>query len=135
MPRRRFLIIFVGICLLLVGIIVLPSVIKHYSLPDTKESGNSFFINNWGNKSHEVTIEIFNSKNTSIFNESYISAPDKNIRSQFPTKLAPGTYIEVTLDSNITKTQTVSEDLIGLVLYIQIDMVSNDPLILSIALP
>ena len=130
-------IVFVVICLLLVSIIFLIFFVNYNSLLDKKESGNSFFINNWGNKSHEVSIEVFNSKNTSIFNESYILAPGKTISSQFPTTLAPGTYIEVTLDNNITETQTVSEDQSQshVALYIQIDMHPDDPLEMNTAIP
>lgn len=133
MPRRFF--ILVGICLLLVGIIFLPSVINHYSIYDKNESDNSFFINNWGNKSHEVAVEVFNSKNTSKFSESYISAPSKHTRSQFPFTLESGEYIEVTLDNNITKTENISEDANDVVLYIDIDMSTDDPLVLGIAIP
>jgi len=134
MSRKKIQIAFVLICLLLVSIIVLTSFVKHNSL-DEKESGNSFFIINWGNKSHDVTVEVFNSKNTSIFNESYISAPGRHARNQFPFTLELGTYIEVTLDNNITKTQTISEDASDVILYIDIDRYADDPLVLGIALP
>jgi hypothetical protein len=131
----------VCICLLLTSIVVLVSFVKHNFLPDKnesdneKESGNTFFIHNWGNKSHEVTVELLNSKNISIFNESYISAPKKDMKSQFPITLTPGTYIKVTLDSNITKTQMISGDSSDIVLYIDIDIRPDDPLDLDIAIP
>ncbi|AAM03938.1 hypothetical protein [Methanosarcina acetivorans] len=135
MSRKKIQITFVIICLLLVSIIIFTSFVKHYSLFDKKESGNSFFIINWGNKSHEITVEVFNSKKTSIFNESYISDPKKDIESQFPFRLESGTYIEVTLDNNITKTQIISEDASDVVLYIDIDRYPDDLLVLGIAIP
>lgn len=135
MSRKKIQIAFVLICLLLVSIIVLTSFVKHYSLLDEKESGNPFFIINWGNKSHDVTVELFNSKKISTFNKSYISAPGKRIRDQFPFTLESGTYIEVTLDNNITKTQTISEDASDVVLYIDIDGYTDDPLVLGVAIP
>jgi hypothetical protein len=128
-------IVFMVICLLLVSIIVLTFFVKQNSLLGEKEKGNSFFIVNWGNKSHEVFVEVFNSKNNSIFNESYILTPKKTISSQFPTKLTPGTYIEVTLDNNITKTQYVSNDASDIVLSVNIDMSPDDPFNLIISVP
>jgi len=137
MQRKKILIAFVAISLLLVSIIVLTFFVKQNSLLDNKKIVHSFFIKNRGNKSHEVFIEAFNSKNTSIFNESYISAPKEEMRGQFPTTLAPGTYIEVTLDNNITKTQIVSMDFSDgdSLLLIDIDMYPNDPLVLGTAVP
>lgn len=136
MQRRKLLIIFVGICLLLLGIIVLPYVIRHNSLPDKKENNTLLIIHNQGNTSHEVTVKLFDSKNTSIFNESYILAPREDIRNQYPVGLVTGTYIEVTLDNNITKTETVSQNLSDIaILYIDIDVHPDDPLDLSIAVP
>ena len=136
---RKFLIIFVGICFLLASIIILNSFVWHNSLIDKEEtnneSRNSFFIHNWGNKSQEVNVELFNSKNASVFNESYISVPRETIESQFPITPVPGVEIKVTLDNNITKTLIVSKDLIGITLYIDIDIMPNDPLILGPALP
>jgi hypothetical protein len=52
--------------------------VKQNTLLEEKEKGNSFFIVNGGNTSHEVFVEAFNSKNNSIFNESYISTSWKN---------------------------------------------------------
>ena len=123
-----------GICLLLV-IITLGYFLWHSSLIEANsEITNSFFIHNWGNTSHEVTVELFNTENVSVFNESYISVPKETIKSQFPITPVTGVEIEVTLDNNITKTLIVSKDLIGLILTIDIDMMPNDPLILSPAL-
>lgn len=134
MPRRKFLIISAGICLLLV-IITLSYFLWYNSLIEANsEITNFFFIHNWGNTSHEVTVELFNTQNTSVFNESYISVPGETIKSQFPITPVPGVEIKVTLDNNITKTLIVSKDLIGLTLSIDIDMMPNDPLILSPAL-
>jgi hypothetical protein len=134
MSKKNKIVIIV-ICLLLVSIIVLTFFVNHNSLLDKKESGNSFFIVNLGNESHEVTVEVFNSKNTSLFNESYISAPRKTISSQFPTKLTPGTYIEVTLDNNVTKIQTVSNDASDVMLSINIDMSPDNPFYLGLSVP
>ncbi|HWQ48322.1 MAG TPA: hypothetical protein VN414_05145, partial [Methanosarcina sp.] len=102
---------------------------------DEVDNSNSFFVNNWDNTNHEVTVELLDSKNASVFKESYTSVPGESLKEQFPVTLEPGAEIKVTLDNNITKTQTVSEDSIGLVLYIDVYMVTSDPLSLTIALP
>ena len=120
MSRKKIQIAFVVICLLIVSIIVLTSFVKNNSLFDKKESGNPFFIKNWGNNNHEVVVEVFNSKKISIFNESYISAPGTDIKNQFPFTLESGEYIEVTLDNNITKTQTISADASDIILFVDI---------------
>lgn len=142
MSGKKFLIILAGICLLLVGIVVLNPFTQQNSLIDKEnnnndevDNSNSFFVNNWDNTNHEVTVELLDSKNASVFKESYTSVPGESLKEQFPVTLEPGAEIKVTLDNNITKTQTVSEDLIGLVLYIDVYMVTSDPLSLTIALP
>ncbi|WP_054864571.1 hypothetical protein [Methanosarcina barkeri] len=74
MSGKKSLIIFAGICILLVGIVILNPFMQHNS-PTGKEENNveeennsesvdpnSFFINNWGNANHEVTVELLNSK-------------------------------------------------------------------------
>lgn len=132
MSRRKFLIIFVGMCLLLVGIIVLPSIIRHSLLP--KNSTLTLFtIYNQDNTDHEVTVKLFDSKNTPIFNESYILAPDEIITSQLSVGLETGAYIEVTLDNNITETETFYEDFDIATLYIVV--YPNDQLEISIGVP
>jgi hypothetical protein len=142
----KYAIILVGaLLLIMLGALALSGshnikLINNSSQDNVKlinNSSQSFFINNWGNKSHEVTVEAFSSKNISIFNESYVSAPREDMRSQFPITLAPGTYIEVILDNNITKTQIVSEDFSesDSVLYIDIDRHPDDPLDLGTAIP
>lgn len=139
---RKILVIFVCIFLLLISIIVLIPVVKQNILLDknennnNKESGNYFFIHNWGNKSHEVTVEVLDSKNTSIFNESYMSAPKKeSMRKQFPFTLTSGTYIKATLDNNITKTEMISNDASDLSISIDIEIQPDDPLDIGIAIP
>lgn len=143
----KYAIILVGALLLIaLGAFVLSGsynnikLINDSSQNSVKLTNNitqSFFIKNWGNKNHEVSIEAFNSKNVSIFNKSYISAPRQDMKSQFPITLAPGTYIEVTLDNSIIKTQIISKDFSesNSALYIDIDMYPNDPLALSAAVP
>jgi hypothetical protein len=142
MSGRKFLIIFAGICLLLVSIVILNPFTQQNSLIDKEnnnnsesDNSNSFLINNWDNTSHEVTVELLNSKNASVFNKSYTTVHGETIKGQFPVTLESGTEIKVILDNSITKTQIVSEDSTGLVLYIDIYMVTSDPLFLSIALP
>ena len=129
MVKRKVLVIFLGVCLLLSGLLILNSYIG------TKESGNSFYIQNWGNSSHKVTVKLFTERGISIFNQTYVLVSSETTINHFPIMLEPGMYIEVKLDNNVTKTQVVSRDLIGLVLYIDIDMHSDDPLILGPALP
>jgi hypothetical protein len=142
----KYVIILVGALLLIVlGALVLSGsynikLINNSSRDSIKSTNNlsqSFFIKNWGNKSHEVAVEAFNSKNVSIFNKSYISAPKEDIKSQFPITWAPGTYIKVTLDNSIIKTQIISKDFSesNSALYIDIDMYPDDPLVLSTAVP
>lgn len=131
---RRFLIILVSMCLLLIAIIILPSDIKHDFLSDKKESNTLFIINNQDNISHEVIVKLFDSKNTSIFDKSYTLASGEHIESQSAVGLATGTYIEVTLDNNITETEIVPQDLSDIaILYI--DMYSDDLLSIRIAVP
>lgn len=147
MSGKKSLIIFVGVCLLLASIVILNPFTQHNS-PTGKEennsgeenniesdNSNSFFINNWGNANHEVTVELLNSKNTSVFSESYTSVPGETIEEKFPVTPVSGEEIVVTLDNNVTKTQTVSEDSTGLALYVDVDMVTSDPLGLSVVLP
>lgn len=144
MPRRS-LIIFVGLCILLVSIIFLPSLIRHNLSSDTNKSNLSsdkqegytlYIIKNYGNINHEVTVELFNSKNTSIFNESYILAPNKQIESESSVGLADGTRIEVTLDNTTTENEFVLGNLSDVaVLYVDIDKYPDDPVNLTIAVP
>jgi len=153
MSGKKSIIILAGICLLLVGIAVLNPFTQQNSIIDKEnnninnnindnnnnddkvDNSNSFFINNWDNINHEVTVELLDSKNASVFKESYTSVPGETLDNKFPVTLEPGEEIKVTLDNNITKTQIVSEDLEGLVLYIDIDMVDSDPLFVSTAYP
>ncbi|AKJ40083.1 MULTISPECIES: hypothetical protein [Methanosarcina] len=147
MSGKKSLIIFAGICILLVGIVILNPFMQHNS-PTGKEENNveeennsesvdpnSFFINNWGNANHEVTVELLNSKNTSVFSKSYSSVPGKTIKDKFSITPVPGGEIVVTLDNDITKTQTVSENSTSSILYVDVDMLTSNPLDLSIVLP
>jgi len=133
MQRRRLLIIFAGICLLLILTVVLPYVITYNTY---HEKNHTLIIRNQGDTSHEVTVKLFDSNNSSIFNESYILDPEEKIKSQYPVRLITGTYIEVTLDNNITKAETVYSNLSDTdILYINIDARSDNPLDLSIVTP
>lgn len=142
--------ILAGICLLLLVIVVINPFTQQNSPianensnsnsnsnnnEDQVDNSNSFFINNWDNTSHEVTVELLDSKNASVFKESYTSVPGETLNYKFPVTLEPGAEIKVTLDNDITKTETVSEDSTGLALYIDTYMVTSDPLFLSTALP
>ncbi|HIH74392.1 MAG TPA: hypothetical protein HA306_03845 [Methanosarcina sp.] len=136
MSKRKFLVISVGIFLLLVGIIVLPSLIRNSLLPDKTENNTYLIIDNKGNTSHEVTAKLFDSKNTSILNESYILDPGEKIENYYPVGVVAGTYIEVTLDNNITETLVVPGNLSDLaILHIEINAYPDDLLDLSIAVP
>ncbi|KKH81473.1 hypothetical protein DU80_17435, partial [Methanosarcina mazei] len=66
MQRRRLIIIFVGIFLLLILTVVLPYVIMYNSLHEKKEN-HTLIIRNQDNTSHEVTVKLFDSNNSSIF--------------------------------------------------------------------
>jgi hypothetical protein len=135
MQRRRLIIIFVGIFLLLILTVVLPDVIMYNSLHEKKEN-HTLIIRNQDNTSHEVTVKLFDSNNSSIFNESYVLDPEEKIKSQYPVRLITGTYIEVTLDNNITKAETVYSNLSDTdILYININARSDNPLDLSIVTP
>lgn len=159
MSGKKSLILFAGICLLLVGVVILNPFMQHNSPTGKEESNveeennveeknnveeennsesvdpNSFFINNWGNANHEVTVELLNSKNTSVFSKSYTSIPGETIKDKFSITPVPGGEVVVTLDNNITRTQTVSENSTSLVLYVDVDMLTSNPLDLSIVLP
>lgn len=69
---------------MLVGIVILNPFMQHNS-PTGKEENNveeennsesvdpnSFFINNWGNANHEVTVELLNSKKTLLYLANHI---------------------------------------------------------------
>lgn len=153
--NTKYAIILVGVCLLILIVALesygpynnklannfsqntTPTNNSSQNTISTNNSSQSFFIDNWGNKSHEVTVEVLNSKNISIFNKSYISAPKETVIIPFPFTLAEGSYIKVTLDSNVTKTEIVSKDFseTSSALYIYIDMYPDDPLVLSTAIP
>ncbi|HII93407.1 MAG TPA: hypothetical protein HA262_14955 [Methanosarcina sp.] len=147
MSGKKILIIFAGICLLLVSAVILNPSTQHTSLISKEENSsennssnerdvyNSYFINNWGNANHKVNVELLDSKNNSVFSKSYTSVPGESIEKKFPVKPEPGEEIVVTLDNKITKTQAVTEDSTGLSLYVDVDMVTSDPLGLSISLP
>lgn len=133
--QRRLLIIFAGICLLLVYIVVLHSVIRHNTLSEEIEN-NTLVIRNQDNTTHEVTVKLFDSNNNSIFNELYVLDPEEKIKSQYPARLVTGTSIEVTLNNNITKTETIYSNLSDTdVIYINIDAHRGNPLDLSIVSP
>ncbi|AAM03944.1 hypothetical protein [Methanosarcina acetivorans] len=103
---------------------------------DKKEGYTLYIINNHGNINHEVTVELFDLKNSSIFNKSYILAPDEQIKSESSVGLADRTRIEVTLDNNTTENEVVLGDLSDVaILYIYIDAHRDDSLDLSIAVP
>ncbi|WP_440946002.1 hypothetical protein ACSAZL_18265 [Methanosarcina sp. T3] len=103
---------------------------------DKKEGYTLYIINNHGSINHEVTVELFDSKNTSIFNESYLLAPDEKIESESSIGLADRTRIEVTLDNNTTETEVVLGDLSDVaILYVDIDAHRDGSLDLSIAVP
>lgn len=141
---RRFLIIFLSICLLLVSIVFLPSFIRNpllsdkneSSLPsDVKEGFTLFIIHNKGNTNHEVTVKVSDAKNISIFNESYILAPGEDISVESSVILTTGTCIAVTLDNSITETETTLVDFDIAVIYVDIYPKPDDPLDLSISVP
>jgi hypothetical protein len=100
--QRKLLIIFVGICLLLVYIIVLHSVIRHNTFSEEIEN-NTLIILNQDNTTHEVTVKLFDSNNSSIFDELYVLDPEKEIKSQYPARLVTGTSIDVTLNIGSSK--------------------------------
>lgn len=148
MSGKKILVIFAGICLLLVCAVILNPSTQHTSLISKEENSsksnnssnerdifNSFIINNWGNANHKVNVELLDSKNNSEFSKSYTSVPGESIEKKFPVTPKSGEKIVVTLDNKITKIQTVEEGSTGLSLYIDVDMVTSDPLGLSIVLP
>lgn len=147
MSGKKILVILVGICLLLVSAVILNPSTQHTSLISKEENNsesnnsnernifNSFIINNWGNANHKVNVELLDSKNNSVFSKSYTSVPGESIEKKFPVTPKSGEKIVVTLDNKITKTQTVAAGSTGLSLYVDVDMVTSDPLGLSIALP
>lgn len=133
--QKRLLILFAGICLLLVYIVVLHSVIRHNTLSEKIEN-NTLVIRNQDNITHEVIVKLFESNNNSIFNESYVLDPEKEIKSQYPARLVTGTSIDVTLNNDITRTETVYSNLSDTdIIYINIDAHRGNPLDLSIVSP
>ncbi len=81
-------------------------------------------------------MKLFDSNNNSIFNESYVLDPEKEIKSQYPARLVTGTSIDVTLNNDITRTETVYSNLSDTdIIYINIDAHRGNPLDLSIVSP
>ena len=118
------------------SIIVLPSIIRNSHLPDKTDNNTYITIYNKGNVNHKIIVKLFDSKNTSIFNESYVLSHEEKIESYYPVGMAAGTYIEVTLDNNIIETLVVPGDLSDIaILHIGIDMNPDEPLNLSIVVP
>jgi hypothetical protein len=67
----------------------------------------NFVLDNRDNETHNVKVEIFNSRKNSIFNESYILDPGEFMRSG-PIAEEDGEYIfRVTVDHNLTKEQEI----------------------------
>ncbi|WP_462273273.1 hypothetical protein [Methanohalophilus sp.] len=140
--EKRNIALFIGI--LLLGLLIASSIFNLPSLnpiDNPKENDTlTFFLQNWGDTDHEVTVKIFDQKNNSIFNESYVLTPGERIKSPVITSMLGMYRYEVTLDNNITKTQTAevryAEDVSGSdVLFIDIAEQSNDSLHLGIAIP
>ena len=92
MSGKKILIIFAGICLLLVSAVILNPSTQHTSLISKEENSsesnnsnerdifNSFIINNWGNANHKVNVELLDSKNNS--ESDYGSISDENESSK-----------------------------------------------------
>lgn len=141
---RRFLIIFISICLLLVSVTFLPSFIRHpllsdeneSSIPsDVKEGFTLFIIHNKGSTNHEVIVEVSDAKNISLFNESYLLVPGEDINIESSVILTTGTCIAVTLDNSIIETETTLVDFDIAVIDVNIYPNPDDPLDLSISVP
>lgn len=109
MQKSVKLLIFIGfIMLILSGFLVICQLLLFGS------STSLFHMSNNVLQSHEVTVEIFDVHNESIFKEKYLLAPDDRVSHQKPTwlllqlSIPPGNKEEytfkATLDDNITKT-------------------------------
>ena len=88
--------------------IMLAGIILLFSPSEVDPLG--FSIRNKDVHDHEVSVEIFDPENNSIFKESYLLAPEERISSP-DTPVELGTYrYEITLDNKITKTQYARSD-------------------------
>ena len=63
-----------------------------------------FFLSNEGMNDHKVTVEIFDSNNTLIFNETYEMSPGDDVKSGWITKIEGIYRYELTLDDKYNRT-------------------------------
>jgi hypothetical protein len=83
MLKKNVSTLVVGICLLLV-IITLSYFLWHSSLIKANSgTTNYFFINNWGNTSREVTVELFTLK-TSLYLMNLHFSTEGNYKKSIP---------------------------------------------------
>ena len=129
--------IFLGILLfiLLSCFIVLPFLLAGPPTP-------LFYIDNNDPQSHELTVEVFDSHNESVFKDKYELAPKEHIEQPkslwlllqrsmpWPEQGEKGNYeFKVILDSNITDTcRTLPHPLTSVVIYVDEKNGSQSPM-------
>ncbi|MGP8329809.1 MAG: hypothetical protein ACT6FF_05780 [Methanosarcinaceae archaeon] len=142
MQRRNYIAIFMSMIILVaiavfVLLSVLPSFYDEMTNENKENSTLAFSIRNLDNTSHMITVEIFDSKNTSKFNESYFIAPKEGLKAT-EVSLKKDTYMyEITLDNNLKQNQIVGknpDDLSLESLHISINVDSDEPLRLGHAI-
>ena len=111
------LVAMIGFYIYFTGLL-LPVEPLHFSL------GNGDDVNN-----HNITVEIFNSKNESIFKETYELGPKEKIGSPMITKRRGKYMFKVTLDDEITRTYKADVgQMIGGQDVVMISVYTKDPI-------
>jgi hypothetical protein len=113
-----------------IGIVALISMLGFYIFLESLSPGGvfgyieplRFSIFNGDENKHDITVEIFDSNNKTIFSEIYSLEPRGSIQSPVITEKRGKYMFKVTLDNNITRTHktSVSEGHIGVSIIIQL---------------
>jgi len=94
-----------------IGIIALISIFGFYIFLESLSPGGvfgyieplRFSIFNWDENKHDITLEIFDSNNKTIFSKNYSIEPGRAVSATEITEERGEYMFKVTLDNNITK--------------------------------
>ncbi|WP_255336504.1 hypothetical protein [Methanosarcina sp. KYL-1] len=97
-----------------------------------------FYLSNKGIEAHEVTVEILDAENVSIFSETYELDPEEKVHTEgIEVELGTYTYV-LTLDGNVTRTYEAKADYAedvssSEILYIEVTDNLSNPFEISVA--
>ncbi|MDI6885720.1 MAG: hypothetical protein QMD22_05115 [archaeon] len=97
--------------LVVIGIVALIALVGFYVFLESLSPGGvfgyieplRFSIFNWDENKHDITVEIFDSTNKTIFSENYSIEPGRAVSATEITEERGEYMFKVTLDNNITK--------------------------------